>query len=403
MIPVEEATARVLAGLAALPAELVALSDGLGRVLADDLAARLTQPATTVSAMDGYAVRHADLGEAPVTLRQAGYVPAGQAFDRPLGPGECVRLFTGAPLPDGADTVVIQEHTEADGEAILIKESPAAGKHVRPAGLDFAEGQVRLPAGRRLTARDLGLAAAMNHPWLPVRRRPRVAILATGDEIAMPGEPLGANQIVGANSFALAAIVEAEGGVPVNLGIARDDRASLARMAAGAAGADLLLTSGGASVGDHDLVRAVLGEEGAALDFWQIAMRPGKPLMHGRLAGTPLLGLPGNPVSAAVCAVLFARPILRVLQGLPPAEPPPTARLGHDLPANGGRQDYLRGALSRDAEGRPVATPFAIQDSAVLSLLADADCLIVRPPHAPPAAAGSIVELVPLRGGALSI
>lgn len=299
--------------------------------------------------------------------------------------------------------MVIQEHTESDGESILVKQVPAAGKHVRPAGLDFAEGQVRLSAGRRLTARDIGLAAAMNHPWLPVRRRPRVAILATGDEIAMPGEPLEANRIVGANSFALAAIVEAEGGVPVNLGIARDDRGSLARMAAGAAGADLLLTSGGASVGDHDLVRAVLGDDGARLDFWQIAMRPGKPLMHGRVGGTPMLGLPGNPVSAAVCAILFARPILRMLQGLPPADPPLAARLAHDLPANGGRQDYLRGALDRDGEGRLVATPFAIQDSAVLSLLADADCLIVRPPHAPPAPAGSPVDLVPLQPAAPSI
>jgi molybdopterin molybdotransferase len=403
MIPVEEATARVLAGLAPLPAETVSVDRAPGRVLAEDLTARLTQPWADVSAMDGYAVRHADLTGQPVVLRQVGYVPAGRSHDRPLGPGECVRLFTGAPLPDGADTVVIQEDTEADGERITIGRIPAAGRHVRRAGFDFRQGQVLLPAGRRLTARDVGLAAAANRPWLAVRRRPRVAILATGDEIVLPGDPVGANRIVSANSFALAALVEAEGGVPVNLGIAGDDRASLARLAAGAAGADLLLTSGGASVGDHDFVREVLGEGGLSLDFWKIAMRPGKPLMHGRVGATPMLGLPGNPVSAAVCAILFARPMLRALQGLPPADPPTIARLGRDLPANDRRRDYLRARLSRDADGGLVATPFETQDSAAMSLLCRADCLAVRPPHAGPAAAGSQVEIVPLTGGCLSI
>ena len=400
MIPVAEAMARILAGVEPLPAETVSVEAALGRVLAADMAARRTQPWTAVSAMDGYAVRAADLAAAPpVTLRQVGYVPAGRAFDRPLVPGECVRLFTGAPLPAGADTVVIQEDTEARGDHVLIKAVPAPGRHVRPAGLDFATGDVLLRAGRRLTARDVGLAAAMNLPWLPVHRRPRVAILATGDEIALPGDPVGANQIVSANSFALAALVRTEGGVAVNLGIAKDNRDSLARMVAGAAGADLLLTSGGASVGDHDLVREILGDGGRAVDFWKIAMRPGKPLMHGRVGTTPMLGLPGNPVSALVCAILFARPVLRALQGLPPAEPRCIASLGCRLPANDGRQDYLRSRLDRDSAGALRATPFETQDSSMLSMLAASDCLVVRPALAPPADIGAEVEILPLTGG----
>jgi molybdopterin molybdotransferase len=403
MISVEEASARVLAGVQPLPAEIVSVDRALGRVLAEDLAARRTQPPAAVSAMDGYAVRSADLAETPATLRRVGYVPAGRAFERAIGPGECVRLFTGAPLPGGADTVVVQEDVSAAGDRVRIDRAPPAGRHVRPAGLDFTEGAVMLKAGRRLTARDVGLAAAMDRPWLAVRRRPRVAVLATGDEIALPGDPLGPNRIVSANSFALAALVEAEGGVPVNLGIARDDRAALSAMAAGAAGADLLLTSGGASVGDHDLVRAMLGEAGAALDFWKIAMRPGKPLIHGRIGAVPVLGLPGNPVSAVVCAALFARPILRALQGLTPTEPPLAARLGRDLPANDRRQDYLRCRIDRDAAGAPVASPFELQDSSALSVLAAADGLLVRPPHAPPAPAGSPVEVVPLAGGGAPI
>ena len=402
MIPVAEALAHVLAGVKPLPAEMVSVDSALGRALAADVAARRTQPWAAVSAMDGYAVRAADLtARIPATLRQVGYVPAGQAFDRALAPGECVRLFTGAPIPPAADAIVIQEDAEPDGDRILVKAAPAVGRHIRPAGLDFAAGDVLLRAGRRLTARDVGLAAAMNLPWLPVRRRPRVAILATGDEIALPGDPLGANQIVSANSFVLAAIVQTEGGVAVNLGIARDNRDSLARMAAGAAGADLLLTSGGASVGDHDLVRDVLGDGGLALDFWKIAMRPGKPLMHGRVGATPMLGLPGNPVSAVVCAALFARPLLRALQGLPPADPPQTAGLGRALPANDRRQDYLRSRLACDSDGTRVATPFETQDSSMLSLLAASDCLVVRPPHAPPADIGAEVEILPLTAGCL--
>lgn len=401
MISVEEAGQRILAAFEPLPAETVGLDRALGRVLAADVAARLTQPWAAVSAMDGYAVRAVDVASIPATLRCIGAVPAGGSFDRPVGPAECVRIFTGAPLPEGTDAIVIQEDADADGTRVTVREGVPVGRYVRPAGLDFRAGDVLLRAGRLLTARDVGLAAAMNVPWLPVRRRPRVAILATGDEIVMPGDPIGRSQIVSSNGLGLAALVTACGGEPVNLGIARDDRESLAAMAAGGRGADLLVTTGGASVGEHDLIRDVLGAGGLTLDFWKIAMRPGKPLMFGRIGGTPLIGLPGNPVSTMVCGLLFVRPILRALQGLPKDEQQATALLGRDLPANDRRQDYLRATLDRDGGGQIVATPFDRQDSSMTSLLAQADCLVVRPPQAPPAPAGTRVPIMPFATGAL--
>lgn len=404
MISVEEARQRVLAAFAPLPAEIVGLAEGLGRVLAEDVAARLTQPWAAVSAMDGYAVRAEDVAQVPVTLTQVGAVPAGGSFAGTVGPGQCVRIFTGAPLPDGTDAIVIQENADAEGDRVRVREGARQGRHVRPAGIDFAAGDVLLTAGRLLTARDIGLAAAMNRPWLPVRRRPRVAILATGDEIVLPGEPAGPSQIVSANSFALAAMVTACGGVPVTLGIARDDRDSLQRLAAGAAGTDLLITTGGASVGEHDLVREALGEAGLRLEFWKIAMRPGKPMMFGRIGGVPLLGLPGNPVSALVCGLLFARPILRVLSGLTAEDgPPETARLGRDLPQNDRRQDHLRSTLAPGPDGETVATPFETQDSSMMSLLARADALVVRPPHAPPARRGDRVPILRFAAGVLAL
>lgn len=404
MIPVEEARQRMLAAFAPLPAETVSLTDALGRVLALDVRARLSQPWAAVSAMDGYAVRSADVASAPVDLRRVGEVPAGGRFDRPLGPGECVRIFTGAPLPAEADAIVIQEDAVADGTMVRVAEPVPAGRYVRPAGLDFREGDVLLKAGRLLTARDIGLAAAMNVPWLSVRRRPRVAILSTGDEIVMPGEPIGPSQIVSSNGPALAALVLACGGIPINLGVVRDDPVALASVADAARGADLLITTGGASVGEHDLIRDALGTRGLELDFWKIAMRPGKPLMFGRLGETPLLGLPGNPVSTMVCALLFARPILHTLAGLPDRSDTSTAVLGRDLPANDRRQDYLRSALAPAVGGGlPVATPFQRQDSSMMSLLAQADCLLVRPPHAPPARAGEQVPIVTFPSGMIGI
>ena len=404
MISVEEALGRVLDAVAPLPAETVSLSEALGRVLAADVTARLDQPPAAVSAMDGYAVRAADLAELPALLTEIGEAPAGSAFAGRVGPGQCVRIFTGAPLPEGADAVAIQEDCEAEGTSITVKEGVAPGTFVRPAGLDFKRGDVGVPAGRLVTARDVGLAAAMNVPWLRVRRRPRVAILGTGDEIVMPGDPLGPNQIVSSNGLALQAFVTASGAVPVHLGIAADSADSLAELVEGARGADLLVTTGGASVGKHDLVREVLTREGLDLDFWKIAMRPGKPLMFGRIAGTPMLGLPGNPVSSLVCALLFVRPALYRMLGRPEVERASVrAVLACNLRGNDRRQDYLRARLTRDAEGRATVTPFSRQDSSMLAALAHADALIVRPPHAPPLPAGAEVPVVPLDGGALSI
>ena len=395
MISVEEARQRILASFSTLPAEVVPVTEAFGRVLAEDLTARVTQPSADISAMDGYAVRAADVSAVPTVLTEIGAVPAGSSFDGSIGAGQCVRIFTGAPLPAGADAVVIQEDTERDGNRITVRESVAVSRHVRKAGLDFRAGDVLLRPGRRLTARDVGLAAAMNRPWLAVRRRPRVAILATGDEVVLPGEPMGPNQIASANGPALAAMIVASGGIPVTLGIAEDDSDHLAAMADQAVGVDLLITTGGASVGEHDLVRSALGERGLVLDFWKIAMRPGKPLMFGRLRDTPLLGLPGNPVSSMVCAILFARPILQVLLGLPTDQPETEpAVLGCDLRANDRRQDYLRASMARSADGRWVATPMPIQDSSMMMPLAESDGLIVRAPNAPAAVVGDPVKVI---------
>jgi molybdopterin molybdotransferase len=346
--------------------------------------------------MDGYAVRADDVAKVPARLKVVGGAPAGQSYDAALQPGEAVRIFTGAPVPEGADCIIIQEDTDRDGDWVTVREGAPAGRHIRPAGLDFKEGEVGLPQGRRLTARDVGLAAAMNRPWLLVQRRPRVAILPTGDEVVMPGDPVGPNQIVSSNGLALGALVAACGGIPVQLPIAPDDSAALQRIADAAQGADLLITTGGASVGEHDLIREALGATGLVLDFWSIAMRPGKPLMVGRYRETPMIGLPGNPVSTLVCGLLFVKPAIERLQGLAPKEGPPLkARLGTPLGANDRRQDYLRARLTRTADGGLEATPFSKQDSSMLSFLAQAQCLVVRPPHAPAAPAGELVEIIP--------
>lgn len=398
MLSVDEALTRILDNFEALPGETVALSEAFGRVLAKSVVARVTQPPKAVSAMDGYAVRAKDVASVPADLRIIGRVPAGGAFEGTLGTGEAVRIFTGAPLPEGADAIVIQEDTEAGETHVTVKESSPLGHYVRPAGLDFAEGDAGPAAGRLLTARDIGLIAAMNHPWVQVHRRPRVAILATGDEVVMPGDPLGPSQILSSNGLALAAFVRACGGEPIQLGIAPDRSEQLGALAAGARGADLLLTAGGASVGEHDLVQTALEEKGLQLDFWKIAMRPGKPLMFGRLGETPMLGLPGNPVSALVCALLFARPALNRMRGLNgPAHPLTPMILGADLSANDRRQDYLRAQISQDDNGRKTATPYGRQDSSMLAMLAAADGLILRAPHAEAAQTGTSVSVLELR------
>ena len=404
MISVEEAFGRITSAFRPLAVETVGLSDALGRVLAEDVVARVTQPPRAVSAMDGYAVRAADVAAVPATLTQVGEAPAGGAYRGSVGPGQAVRIFTGGPLPQGADAIVVQEDTEADGDRITVKEGVSSGTYVRPAGLDFQSGDVGVRAGRPLNARDIGLTAAMNVPWLKVRRRPRIALLSTGDELVLPGEPLGPNQIVSSNGLALAALITVSGGEAISLGIAGDSRQSISDLAAGAAGTDLLVTSGGASVGKHDLVRDALAEGGMALDFWKIAMRPGKPLMFGRLGEVPVLGLPGNPVSSMVCGLLFLRPVIDVMLGRAVEDrPAESAMLGAALPANDRRQDYLRARLSYDPAGKPIATAFERQDSSMFATLAQADCLIVRPPQAPPAAAGETVAIVRLSGGIFGV
>ena len=399
LLPVEEALRRVLNGVVPLGMEPVALADALGRVLAEDLVARRTQPDFDCSAMDGYAIRHEDIaGGGDLTV--IGESAAGHGFSGSVGPGEAVRIFTGAPVPDGADTIVIQENVTRTGSSIAVTATPRQGANIRRRGLDFRLGAPALSAGTRLNARDLALAAATNHGTLPVRRRPLVAVLATGDELVLPGTEPGPGQIVASNSFALAAMARQEGSDVLDLGIAGDSFEALqgAIARARAAGANVLVTIGGASVGDHDLVQQALAKEGMTLGFWKIAMRPGKPLMHGTLGSMQVLGMPGNPVSAIVCGVLFLLPLLRRLTGRrDETVPTRPARLGIAWPANDVRQDYLRASLTEERDGTPLVTPFSIQDSSMVSVLASADCLVIRPPHAPKAEAGDECLVVDLR------
>ena len=403
MISVAEALTKVLEGISPVSCEEVPLSDALGRALAEDVASRVSHPPVAVSAMDGYAVRAEDVQEPPVTLKRIGESQAGSGFSGAVAQGQTVRIFTGAPVPDGADAIVIQENTETDsGGDITVKEAAPQGNFIRPAGLDFNKDEVLLSAGKVLTGRDIGLAAAMNVPALTVRRRPVIAFTATGDELVMPGEPLGPTEIISSNSLAMAAYVRALGGIPRDLGIARDNEDSLRETLAGAEGADMLVTMGGASVGDYDLVQKVLGDRGMDLGFYKVAMRPGKPLIFGRLDGMPVLGLPGNPVSAGVTSVIFLKPAMEKMLAIDDGDSPaPTAILGRALEKNDHRQDYLRAGLFLDGSGALVATPFEKQDSAMMARLARADCLVVRPPEAPAAKKGERVEIIPLGFGAM--
>lgn len=395
MISVEEATARITSAFAPVEAETIGIGDAAGRVLAQDAIAKFDQPPFPVSAMDGYAVRAADVTHVPAQLRVIGSAPAGHPFNGRIGAGEAVRIFTGGVVPDGADTIVIQENTEANGDSVTIKDAPKPGKHIRAAGLDFKKGDALAKAGRRLSARDVSLIAAGDVANVSVRRRPVIAFAATGDELSRPGEPRKAGGIVASSVYGLSALIEKWGGQPLDLGIVPDTAEAIAALTEKAKTADLLVTLGGASVGEHDLVQRALGPKGFTLDFWKIAMRPGKPLIFGRVGALPLLGLPGNPVSTLVCAVLFLRPAIAAMLGAETRTPLLSARLASDLPANDSRQDYLRARLTH-ASGELAVEPFAIQDSSMLSVFAAADALILRAPHAPAAKAGERVEILPL-------
>ncbi len=391
LLSVAQALERVLAGAMPLPADEVPLDEADGRVLAYDLKARRTQPPADMSAMDGYAVRAADVASAPVRLKVIGEVAAGRPFKAVVGAGEAARIFTGGVVPSGADAIVVQEVTKKlDGGFVEVEKSSSKGRHIRTQGLDFRAGDVLIAKGHRLCARDLQLAAGMNHPLVPVHRRPKLAMFATGDELVAPGMEPGPGQIVHSNGFALAALARTEGAEVIDLGVVGDklDETVAAVREARARDADILLTTGGASVGEYDLVQSAFAREGMALSFWKVAMRPGRPLMHGRLGAMAVLGLPGNPVSSYVCAFLFLVPLIRLLCGRHDlVTPTETVRLGRDLAENDERADYLRASLRDGADGA-VATPFPVQDSSMMTPLAKADCLLIRAPHAPPAKAG---------------
>jgi len=400
LLQVADALAQVLQHAAPLPSEDVALNEAAGRVLAADVAARITQPAADVSAMDGYAVRAEDVAHAPATLKVVGEVAAGHPFTTAVRPGETARIFTGGVLPQGTDTVVIQENTTRQGDAVAINSSAPRRKNVRVRGLDFKDGDVLLPKGRRLTARDLMLAAAMNHATLPIHRAPKVAVLGTGDELQVAGSALQPGQVVYSNGFALGTLARQEGAAVTDLGIAPDkvDAIAAAVRRARDMGADILVTAGGASVGDHDLVQQSLAAEGLALSFWRVALRPGRPMMHGRLGDMHVLGLPGNPVSSYVCALLFLVPVIRRLAGRTDLSAiSESALAGADLPPNDERMDFLRATLSTGADGRLIATPMPVQDSSMMAALARADCLLIRPASAPALKSGSECPIVKLR------
>lgn len=399
LMPVDEAVNRVLAAFRPTAEETVPLGQALGRFTAGPVMARSTNPPFNASAMDGYAARAADLDVLPATLRVIGESAAGHPFGGSVRMGEVVRIFTGAPVPDGADCIIIQENAERreniDGATITTQDAVSAGKHVRLKGGDFREGQRLLEAGVRISFAHVALIGAADLGAVTVRRKPRIAIISNGDELVDPGSPRTTGQIPASNAVALKAMIEESGGRAEDLGIARDSIASIQDTVARAAGFDLIITIGGASVGDHDLIQQALQPKGLDVDFWRIAMRPGKPLIFGRIGDTPMLGLPGNPVSALLCGFLFALPALRQMLGAPtPVNRPLRARLKAPLGSNGPRQAYLRATLSYGEDGALGVTPLNQQDSAYLSPLARADALIIRPPHAEPSDPGDLVDVL---------
>jgi molybdopterin molybdotransferase len=391
LMPVDEALLQILATAKLMPVETLALEKCYGRILAADIIAKRDQPPFPSSAMDGYALRYDDQSQ---PLKLIGVSAAGHGFRGRVKDGQTVRILTGAPMPKGADTIVIQENTKLNADLLSVVEIAVLGKNIRPQGLDFKKGDVLVPAGTMLNARDIGLAAAGNTSMLRVRRKPRLVLFTTGDELVLPGQQPRADQIVSSNSHALAAMAVAWGAEVINLGIVRDTiKATLAAIKR-AGSADILITTGGASVGDHDYVQEALKQSGIKIGFWKIALRPGKPLMFGTKGRLRVLGLPGNPVSALVCARIFLKPLIEAMQGVAARPAPQFASLGVGLPANDSRQDYIRAVLTENDDGRRIATAFGKQDSSMQRTLRNADCLIIRPPGAPEAPAGTVVSVI---------
>ena len=395
MISVEDAKSRVFSSFSILGSEQIAVSNAFGRVLAEDIYSRVNQPPVAVSSMDGYAVRTIDVRTTPKKLLLIGESSAGSSFVGNVTGGQAVRIFTGAALPKGADSIVIQENTLKQNDMVTILTTAKKGDYVRPKGLDFREGKKLLNAGQKLNYRHLSLIAAMNVPWVNVVRKPRIAVLATGSELAMPGEINDENQIVSSNSIGLAAFVTACGGEALNLGIAEDKPESIIKRVSQIDTTDLLVTIGGASVGEYDLVRPVLIKKGLKIKFNKVAMRPGKPLIFGTIDKLPMFGLPGNPVSASVTAILFLKPAINLMLGQKLKKNNfENAFLTRDIPKNDLRQDYLRATLASGRDGRLKVTPFLKQDSSMLATFTASDCLIVRKPAAKALKAGNKVQII---------
>ncbi|MEO5322767.1 molybdopterin molybdotransferase MoeA [Mesorhizobium sp. CC13] len=399
LLPVADALERLLESAAPAGTERVGLDEASGRVLGTPLHALRTQPPFDASAMDGYAVIAQDIADLPARLAVIGEAAAGRQFAGKIARGQAVRIFTGAPVPAGADTVVIQENVRDLGNCeVEVVEPTAPGRNIRLKGLDFSEGDLILDAGRLMDPAALSLAAAANHPTLEVQRAPLVAIIATGDELLPPGSSPGPDQIISSNAYGVAAIARSVGARVLDLGIAADKTGSISALVRQAldAEAEVIVTLGGASVGDHDLVHGVLTGLGMKLDFWKIAMRPGKPLMFGRLGDTRCIGLPGNPVASLICSHLFLKPVLAKLGGRPYAPDIREAVLGAPMKENDLRQDYVRGVVRKTDAGL-VAVPFGVQDSSMLRTLADANCVIIREPFAGAAESGTGCLVLMLR------
>lgn len=393
LMPVAQALSFILKTAKLLSSERVPLAACYGRILVSDVKAKRDQPPFASSAMDGYAVRFGDVGS---PLKLAGVSAAGHGFRGRLKAQEAVRILTGAPVPKGADTIVMQENTRVENGVVSIIAAVGLGKNIRVQGLDFKKGDVLVPAGTKLNARDIGLIAAANVAMLRVRRKAHIVLFTTGDELVLPGVKPRPDQIVSSNSHAIEAMLVSWGARVTNLGIVPDTMKATLLAIKKASAADMLITTGGASVGDHDYVQEALKKSGIKIGFWKIALRPGKPLMFGTKGKLRVLGLPGNPVAALVCARIFLKPLLDNMNGATLVEQPILARLGQALGANDGRQDYIRATLSQSAEGVRIATAFNKQDSSMQRTLRNADCLIIREPHAPAAEIGMLVYVIVL-------